>query len=104
MRDGGPHSAEVAQKPLRYASSPLPEQCLNSAAFPQGQRCEVVDHTALAPSLVISHEITETSPLHGLSIDDIREANGAIFVSVAATDDNHLQASPAHGSSSSPCT
>ncbi|CAK0786641.1 hypothetical protein CVIRNUC_009855 [Coccomyxa viridis] len=57
----------------------------------KGQRCEVVDHTALAPSLVISHEITETSPLHGLSIEDIQAANGAIFVSVAATDDNHLQ-------------
>ena len=57
----------------------------------QGRRCEVVDHTALAPSLVISHEITEDSPLHGLTIEDIQEANGAIFVSVAATDDNHLQ-------------
>jgi len=50
-----------------------------------------VDHTALAPSLVISHEITEDSPLHGLSVEDIRAADGAIFVSVAATDDNHLQ-------------
>ena len=59
----------------------------------------MVDHTALAPSLVISHEITESSPLHGLSIEDIRAANGAIFVSVAATDDNHLQASSAHTSS-----
>ena len=50
-----------------------------------------MDHTALAPSLVISHEITEDSPLHGLSGEDIRAADGAIFVSVAATDDNHLQ-------------
>ena len=57
----------------------------------QGRRCEVVDHTALAPSLVISHEITEDSPLYGLSVEDIRAADGAIFVSVAATDDNHLQ-------------
>ena len=51
----------------------------------------MVDHTALAPSLVISHEITEDSPLYGLSVEDIRAADGAIFVSVAATDDNHLQ-------------
>ena len=51
----------------------------------------MVDHTALAPSLVISHEITEDSPLHGLTMEDIRAADGAIFVSVAATDDNHLQ-------------
>ncbi len=51
----------------------------------------MVDHTALAPSLVISHEISEDSPLHGLTIEDIRAADGAIFVSVAATDDNHLQ-------------
>ena len=51
----------------------------------------MVDHTALAPSLVISHEITEDSPLHGLTLQDIKAADGAIFVSVAATDDNHLQ-------------
>ncbi len=51
----------------------------------------MVDHTALAPSLVISHEISEDSPLHGLTMEDIRAADGAIFVSVAATDDNHLQ-------------
>ena len=64
----------------------------------------MVDHTALAPSLVISHEITEDSPLHGLTMEDIRAADGAIFVSVAATDDKHLQASPAHSSLLSPCT
>lgn len=54
----------------------------------------MVDHTALAPSLVISHEINEDSPLHGLSVEDIRASDGAIFVSVAATDDNHLQVHP----------
>ena len=86
---------------LRSHGSPRtmrPARCLKifCGALPQGQRCEVVDHTALAPSLVISHEITESSPLHGLSIEDIRAANGAIFVSVAATDDNHLQASLTH--------
>lgn len=57
----------------------------------QGRRCEVTDPTAIAPSLIIAHEIDEASPLHNLTAEDIRAAEGAIFVSVAATDDNSKQ-------------
>lgn len=57
----------------------------------QGRRCEVTDPTAIAPALIIAHEIDEASPLHGLMPEDIHAAEGAIFVSVAATDDNSKQ-------------
>ena len=51
----------------------------------------MTDPTAIAPSLIIAHEIDEASPLHNLTAEDIRAAEGAIFVSVAATDDNSKQ-------------
>jgi hypothetical protein len=57
----------------------------------QGKRLEVSDPHALAPTLILSHEITEGSPLHGLKDADLREADGAICVSVAAIDDHSLQ-------------
>ncbi|EIE23165.1 E set domain-containing protein [Coccomyxa subellipsoidea C-169] len=63
----------------------------NFLLHPEGRRCEVTDPTAIAPSLIIAHEIDEASPLHGLTAEDIRAAEGAIFVSVAATDDNSKQ-------------
>ncbi|KAK9903246.1 hypothetical protein WJX75_000664 [Coccomyxa subellipsoidea] len=64
----------------------------NFLLHPEGRRCEVTDPTAIAPSLIIAHEIDEVSPLHNLTAEDIRAAEGAIFVSVAATDDNSKQA------------
>ncbi|CAL8465349.1 g4884 [Coccomyxa elongata] len=57
----------------------------------KGRRCEVTDPTAVAPSLIIAHEIDEASPLHNLTSEDIAAAEGAIFVSVSATDDNSKQ-------------
>ena len=53
----------------------------------------MTDPTAVAPSLIIAHEIDEASPLHGLTPEDIVAAEGAIFVSVSATDDNSKQVS-----------
>ena len=57
----------------------------------QGKRLEVSEPHALAPSLILSHEINEASPLHGVKDADIREADGAVCVSVAAVDDHSLQ-------------
>lgn len=45
----------------------------------------------MAPSLIIAHEIDEASPLHNVTPEDIVAADGAIFVSVSATDDNSKQ-------------
>ena len=59
----------------------------------QGKRLGVSDPYSLAPTLILSHEIDARSPLHGLRDADLREADGAICVSVAAIDDHSLQAS-----------
>lgn len=57
----------------------------------QGQRMSYDDPPALAPCVNIAHEINEDSPLHGKSLADMAAEEGAIFVSVAATDDISLQ-------------
>ena len=41
----------------------------------QGKRLEVSEPHALAPSLILSHEINEASPLHGVKDADIRAAD-----------------------------
>lgn len=54
----------------------------------------MTDPTAIAPSLIIAHEIDEESPLYNKTAEDIRRLEGAIFVSVAAVDDQSKQVRP----------
>ena len=60
--------------------------------IPQGDRLDYSDPPAMAPTVNIAHRINETSPLHGLSADDISRDEGGIYISVSATDSSSLQA------------
>lgn len=52
---------------------------------------EFTDPPALAPCVNVTHTIDEASPLHGKSKEALREEDGAIFVSMSATDERSLQ-------------
>lgn len=54
---------------------------------------EFNDPPAMSPAVNIAHEITEDSPLFQKSPADIKAEDGAIFVSISATDDSSLQVS-----------
>ena len=81
---------EVIYQERAGRTSPAPD---HAPVMRRGKRLEVSDPHALAPTLILSHEINESSPLHGLTDAHLREADGAICVSVAAIDDHSLQAS-----------
>lgn len=51
----------------------------------------MTDPTAIAPSLIIAHEINKESPLFNKTAEDFRRVDGAIFVSIAAVDDQSKQ-------------
>ncbi len=57
----------------------------------QGTSLEYSDPPALAPCVNVSHDITEASPLHSRSLEDLAAEDGAIFVSMSATDERSLQ-------------
>ncbi|KAK9805679.1 hypothetical protein WJX72_011464 [[Myrmecia] bisecta] len=54
-------------------------------------KMEFVDPPAMAPCVNIAHQVDEHSPLYGKSAADIKAEEGAVYVSVSATDDNFLQ-------------